>query len=78
LLNRGVSYYHLNQFDEAIADLRIVRRIAEDRKGWINLSVALSGKENISEEEKQDLNSAMQYFTEAIETDSTNEEAIGI
>ena len=78
MLNRGVSYYHLNQFDEAIADLRIVRRIAEDRKGWINLSVALSGKENISEEEKQDLNSAMQYFTEAIETDSTNEEAIGI
>ena len=77
LLNRGVSYYYLNQFEEAIADLRKVRQIAvEDRKGMINLSLAYGGKGKYFEEEKQALDSALQYFTLAIETDSTNEEAI--
>jgi tetratricopeptide (TPR) repeat protein len=41
----------------------------------INLSVALSGKGKYFEEEKEDLNSALPYFTEAIQTDSTNEES---
>jgi Tfp pilus assembly protein PilF len=76
LLNRGVSYYYLKQYDEAIADLRIVRQIAvDDRKGWINLSLALTGKGKYFEE-KQDLDSAFQFFTEAVQTDTTNEEAI--
>jgi Tfp pilus assembly protein PilF len=77
LLNRGVSYFYLGQFDEAIADLRKVTQIAgEDHKGWLNLSLALGGKGKLLEEEKLDYNGALQYLDEALETDSTNEEAI--
>lgn len=77
LLNRGVSYYYLKQYDEAIADLRLVRQIAaDDRKGWINLSLALGGKAKYLEEEKQDLPGALQYLNEGYEQDSTNEEVI--
>ena len=42
----------------------------------INLSLAYGGKGKYFEEEKQALDAALQYFTLAIETDSTNEEAI--
>jgi hypothetical protein len=77
LLNRGVSYYYLQQYDEAIADLRIVRQIAaDDRKGWINLSLALGGKAKYLEEEKQDFNGALQYLNEGFQQDSTNQEVI--
>jgi len=77
LLNRGVSYYYLGQYDEAISDLRKVRDIAfDDRKGKINLSLALTGKAKYFEEQQQDLNAALPLLNEAIETDSTNQEAI--
>ena len=77
LLNRGVSYHYLHQYDEAIADLRKVTQIAvDDRKGYINLAMALCGKGKYFEEEKQDLNSALPLFNEAFATDSTNEETI--
>jgi hypothetical protein len=77
LLNRGVCYYHLGKYDEAIADQRRVVNLApSDPKGRINLSMALGGKGKYYEDEQQDLDNALKVFTESIALDSSNEETM--
>ena len=77
LLNRGVCYYHLGMYDEAIADQRkVVSLASSDPKGRINLSMALGGKGKYYEDEKQDLDNALKFLTESITLDSSNEETM--
>jgi len=75
LLNRGVAYYHLGQYDDAIKDQRRVLEIAPgDKNGITNLSMALGGKGIYFEEEKQDYANALTMLNESIALDSSNQE----
>ena len=77
LLNRGVSYYHLGMYEEAIADQqRVINLAPSDPKGRTNLSLALGGKGKYYEDEKQDLENALKLLTESISLDSSNEETM--
>ena len=77
LLNRGVAYYHLGMYDEAISDQQRVIKVApDDPKGKTNLSQALGGKGKYYEDEKQELTSALKFFEESYAMDNSNEETI--
>lgn len=77
LLNRGVAYYHLGRYEEAIRDQRKVLSIApDDPKGRANLSLALGGEGKSVAEVKHDLALALQLLRESFQADSTNQETI--
>lgn len=67
LLNRGISYYHLQEFDKAIADFRYVTEIAPNEpKGPTNLAIALRDGGKFYGEKKGDLATALRYLNESV------------
>jgi protein O-mannosyl-transferase len=66
MITRGNCYFHLGNYDAAIADYREAIRIEPDKQDHRrNLQIALSQGGKYYGEQKNDLNTAMKYLTEA-------------
>lgn len=77
LLNRGISQFHLKNFDAAIADFRQAAFVApNDPKGKTNLAIALRDGAKFYGEQKGDLARAVKYLNESIQIAPTDLETM--
>lgn len=76
-LNRGIAYFHLKEFDKAIADFRFVTQIAPgEPKGPSNLAIALRDGAKYYGEQKGDLATALKLLNESIQLNPTDAETM--
>ncbi len=77
LLNRGIAYFHLKNYDAAIADFRKADFVApNDPKGKTNLGIALRDAAKFYGEQKGDLATALKFLKESEKINAADPETI--